>query len=53
MYQDVYPDNKNLLDASGDNTGLKNPLKTIEMLFFAIFGLVDPNDMPALSRLLN
>jgi hypothetical protein len=53
VYQDVYPDPNDLSEASGGNDGLKNPLTTIEMLFFALFGLVDPLDMPTLSRLVN
>ena len=50
VYQDVYPDTNNLSEVSGDTNTLKNPLTTLEMLFFALFALVDPNDLPTISR---
>lgn len=52
VYQDVYPDPNNLAAQSGADptTSLKNPIISFQLLFFALFGLSDPSDLPVLSR---
>ena len=45
LYQDVYPTYDGSVSID-DTNSLKNPLNTLRMLFFSLFGLVDPTTMP-------
>ena len=51
VYQNVYPDNTlTAASVTSSSSSLTNPLATFEMLFFSLFGLVDPNDLPTLTQ---
>ncbi|CAM9425723.1 unnamed protein product [Lampetra fluviatilis] len=57
VYQPVYPAPKNKtaenVTASGDAdeaTRVQSPLDIVVLLFFALFGLVEPENLPSISR---
>uniref|UniRef100_A0A8C0JCP3 Ion transport domain-containing protein n=1 Tax=Chelonoidis abingdonii TaxID=106734 RepID=A0A8C0JCP3_CHEAB len=54
VYQPVYPEPKtNLSAASGDatlSTTIQDPIVIMVTLFFSLFGLVDPESLPSLTR---
>ncbi|RXM29339.1 Ankyrin-1 [Acipenser ruthenus] len=51
VYQPVYPeDTQSGNSTGGESTEIQTPLEISIKLFFALFGLVDPEAMPKLSR---
>ncbi|XP_037747859.1 serine/threonine-protein phosphatase 6 regulatory ankyrin repeat subunit A isoform X4 [Chelonia mydas] len=54
VYQPVYPEPKTNLSAAGGNatvsTVIQDPVVIMVTLFFSVFGLVDPESLPSLTR---
>ncbi|XP_041105107.1 transient receptor potential cation channel, subfamily N, member 1 isoform X2 [Polyodon spathula] len=51
VYQPVYPEETQSANSTGgESTEIQTPLEISIKLFFALFGLVDPEAMPKLSR---
>ncbi|XP_043363209.1 serine/threonine-protein phosphatase 6 regulatory ankyrin repeat subunit B-like isoform X4 [Dermochelys coriacea] len=54
VYQPVYPEPKTNLSAAGGNatvsTAIQDPVVIMVTLFFSVFGLVDPESLPSLTR---
>ncbi|XP_050796459.1 serine/threonine-protein phosphatase 6 regulatory ankyrin repeat subunit B-like isoform X2 [Gopherus flavomarginatus] len=54
VYQPVYPEPKTNLSAAGGNatvsTTIQDPIVIMVTLFFSLFGLVDPESLPSLTR---
>ncbi|XP_042716879.2 protein tyrosine phosphatase type IVA 3 isoform X4 [Chrysemys picta bellii] len=54
VYQPVYPEPKTNLSAAGGNatvsTTIQDPVVVMVTLFFSLFGLVDPESLPSLTR---
>ncbi|XP_070555789.1 serine/threonine-protein phosphatase 6 regulatory ankyrin repeat subunit B-like isoform X2 [Ptychodera flava] len=54
IYQPVYPvRNDTLTEGDGDGSAgakVQTPLETLELLFFSLFGLVEPDNLPPVHR---
>ncbi|KAG6931799.1 serine/threonine-protein phosphatase 6 regulatory ankyrin repeat subunit B-like [Chelydra serpentina] len=54
VYQPVYPEPKTNLSAAGGNAtvsaAIQDPVVIMVTLFFSLFGLVDPESLPSLTR---
>ncbi|KAM4687553.1 uncharacterized protein O3C94_006066 [Discoglossus pictus] len=53
VYQPVYPEsklNESLNDTARNESNIQNPIDITVVLFFSLFGLVDPESLPPLDR---